>query len=60
MCPGCIASASLIASSVISTGGVTALVARIVSICRRREFDAADDPQEFQHPQTKSTESKGE
>jgi uncharacterized protein YoaH (UPF0181 family) len=30
MCPGCFASAGLVLGSVISTGGVTALVAKIL------------------------------
>lgn len=30
MCPACMASAALIAGSVVTTGGITALVAKIV------------------------------
>lgn len=64
MCPVCFASAGLVAGSVISTGGVTALVAKIVSVrgrkkanCRRGVVDA---PKEFQLPQIKNDHSKGE
>ena len=63
MCPVCFASAGLVAGSVISTGGVTALVARIVSIRGRRKANRrgeADASKEFQLPRTKNDHSKGE
>ena len=63
MCPACIASAGLIVSSVISTGGVTAVVAKIVSIRGRKKSEAggtAGAPQEFQFPQNHKEKGKGE
>jgi hypothetical protein len=63
MCPVCFASAGLVAGSVISTGGVTALVARIVSVRGRKKANrprVAVAPKEFQLPQIKNDHSKGE
>ena len=63
MCPVCFASAGLVAGSVISTGGVTTLVAKIVSVRGRRKANRsplADAPKEFQLPQIKNEHSKGE
>lgn len=63
MCPACFSSAALVAGSVISTGGVTALVAKIVSARGHSKPRAARTPQdreEFQLPQIKSDKRKGE
>ena len=63
MCPACFESAAMIVGSVISTGGVSALIAKSIATRGRSRVDPADElraPQEFQHSQTKSTESKGE
>ena len=41
MCPACIANAALVAGSVISTGGIGALVAKVV---RAKKSGQNDDP----------------
>jgi uncharacterized protein YoaH (UPF0181 family) len=43
MCPACVASAGLVVGSVISTGGVTALVAKILR--RKKTNDAKQKEQ---------------
>jgi hypothetical protein len=63
MCPACLASAALLVGGVISTGGVSALVAKIATARRRGKSavaSPADAPQEFQFPQINKNESKGE
>ena len=63
MCPVCFASAGLVAGSVISTGGITALVAKIVSLRGRKKANGrrvVDAPKEFQLPQIMNDHSKGE
>lgn len=63
MCPACLASAALLVGGVISTGGISALVAKIATVRRRGKSVAAspaDAPQEFQLPQINKNESKGE
>ena len=63
MCPACFTSAALLAGGVISTGGISVLVARIATVHKREKPAAtspAGAPQEFQYPQTKSKDSKGE
>ena len=41
MCPACVANAALVAGSVISTGGIGALVARVV---RSKKSERNDSP----------------
>lgn len=63
MCPGCFASAALVAGTVISTGGVTALVAKIVSARGRSKNGhgpTPETPHEFPLRQTKTDRRKGE
>ena len=63
MCPVCFASAGLVAGSVISTGGVTAFVAKVVSLRVRKKANRrslVDAPKEFQLPQIMNDHSKGE
>jgi hypothetical protein len=42
MCPACLASAALIAGSVVSTGGVSAIV---IKLFRRKKNGSANDPE---------------
>jgi hypothetical protein len=42
MCPACLASAALVAGSVISTGGITAIV---VQLFGRKKNGSANDPE---------------
>ena len=61
MCPACLASVALVAGSVISTGGVTAIVAKVVSARGLSKPGAAGMPeewQEFQLPQTNTDKEK--
>jgi len=45
MCPACFASAGLVVGSVISTGGLTALVARVL---RKKKVEKNDSQQKEQ------------
>lgn len=40
MCPACMASAGLVAGSIVSTGGVTALVAKLLRKPKNAKSDA--------------------
>lgn len=40
MCPACMASAGLIVGSVVSTGGVTALIAKVLRQTKQQKSDA--------------------
>jgi hypothetical protein len=42
MCPACIASAGVVVGSVVSTGGLTALVARVL---RKKKGEKSDSKQ---------------
>jgi hypothetical protein len=46
MCPACIASAALIIGSVMSTGGLTALAAKLLRSKKRAERLLSEEPKE--------------
>jgi hypothetical protein len=46
MCPACIASAALMISSVTSTGGLTALAAKLIRSKKKAERLLSEEPKE--------------
>jgi hypothetical protein len=46
MCPGCIASVALMISSVMSTGGLTAIVLKVRAKKEAKKFFQSENPKE--------------
>jgi hypothetical protein len=54
MCPACIASAALIITGIMSTGGLTALAAKRLHAKKNADDGSSFDSQDHEDPNTKS------